>query len=180
MTGTDSDELVRRARRGDREAFSDLILQNEGMLSRVAMSILKDPEDGADAVQEAVFAAWRRLPQLRFAGHFKTWLTKILIRSCYSLLEQREKHSHGELEAALDKAEEQGDLAAAMDLRTALSKLGENDRLILSLYYCDGFSVREIAGLLKLSESAVKQRIHRGRTRLRTIYGEQEGICHES
>ena len=52
-------------KKGDREAFTQLLLECEQMLSRVAMAILQDPEDAADAVQDAVLAAWESLGQLR-------------------------------------------------------------------------------------------------------------------
>ena len=57
--------LVRKSQKGDREAFTQLLLECEQMLSRVAMAILQDPEDAADAVQDAVLAAWESLGQLR-------------------------------------------------------------------------------------------------------------------
>lgn len=179
MAEENPEKLARRAREGDKEAFTALILQNEKMLSRVALSILHDPEDGADAVQEAIFAAWQHIGRLRKPGYFKTWLTRILIRQCYNLLDIRQKHAHSELEAALDGAEEPGGWDTSLDVRAALTELGENDRLVLGLYYSDGLSVRDIAKLLRLSEAAVKQRLHRSRKKFQAVYQEQEGLCHE-
>ena len=63
--------LVRKSQKGDREAFTQLLLECEQMLSRVAMAILQDPEDAADAVQDAVLAAWESLGQLRQPRYFK-------------------------------------------------------------------------------------------------------------
>lgn len=172
------EQLARQAKRGDTEAFSQLVLQNEALLARTAMTIVRDADDAADAVQEAILSAWQNVEKLRQPKYFRTWLTRILIRECYTLCEERDKHRHGELAAALDAAEEP-DRDAALDVRAALEELGENDRLLLGMYYADGLSVREIAKILELSESAVKQRLHRGRRHFRSAYTEQEEICHE-
>lgn len=172
-------ELIRKAKKGDKEAFTALILQNESMLGRVAMSILKNPEDSADAVQETVFAAWRGLGGLRAAQYFKTWLTQILIRQCYALLHQRQKHGHEDLDDALDAARPAADRDALLDVRAALRELGEDDQVVLGFFYGDGLSAREIAQVLHLSETAVKQRLHRARRRFAVIYTEQEGLCYD-
>ena len=73
-----AERLVRRARNGDTEAFTQLILRNEEMLSRVALSLLHNMEDAADAVQDAILAAWQALPSLREPRYFRTWLVRIL------------------------------------------------------------------------------------------------------
>ena len=75
--------LVKLARKGDREAFTQLVVANERMLSRVAMATLKNPDDAADAVQDTVLQAWESLGQLRQPRYFKTWLVRILRNKCY-------------------------------------------------------------------------------------------------
>ena len=174
----DVEQLVRRAKKGDPQAFTQLMLQNERMLSRTAMTILKNSDDAADAVQEAVLEAWRKLGGLRQTRYFKTWLVRILIHKCYDLCETRDKHRHSELESASVAVQEE-DRDEALDVRAALDGLGEDDRLLLGLFYFDGLSVREIAKTLDLSEAAVKQRLHRGRRRFQTNYLQQEELCHE-
>lgn len=174
-----SNDLIRRAKKGDKDAFTALIMENENMLARVAMSILKDPEDGADAVQEAVFAAWVNIDSLRAPRYFKTWLTRILINQCYSLLRQREKHAHAGLEEDLDALSAHCDRDAVLDVRAALQALGEDDQVVLGFFYGDGLSAREIGRVLHLSEAAVKQRLHRARRRFQAVYTEQEGLCYD-
>jgi len=180
MDGT-MEQLARQARAGDREAFTSLVLQNEAVLSRTAMSLLGNPDDAADAVQEAIFEAWKNLAKLRRPQYFRTWLTRILIRKCYGQIEQRDKHRHSGLEEELDSAGEL-DLTEALDVHAALNRMGKEDKLILGLYYHDGFSVAEIAKLLHLSRAAAKQRLYRSRQKFQAIYTEQEkeGISHEA
>lgn len=170
--------LVRKSQKGDREAFTQLLLECEQMLSRVAMAILRDPEDAADAVQDAVLEAWESLGQLRQPRYFKTWLVRILRNKCYRISALRNKHSHTQLEEAL-RGEESPDWDRMLDVNAALGSLTEQDRMLLGLFYCDGLSVREIAQALEVSEACVRQRLHRGRKRFQTAYLEKEELCHE-
>lgn len=142
--------LVKLARKGDREAFTQLVVANERMLSRVAMATLKNPDDAADAVQDTVLQAWESLGQLRQARYFKTWVVRILLNKCYRISAQRSLYAHSQLEETL-----------------------------LGLFYFDRLSTREIAQALGLSESCVRQRLHRGRKRFQAIYTEKEELCHE-
>lgn len=170
--------LVKQARKGDREAFTQLMLANEQMLSRIAMSLLHHPEDAADAVQDTVLEVWQNLEQLKSPRYFKTWLVRVLIHKCYRIGTLRGKHVHVQLEESLDYAQ-QKDLDQCLDIHAVLEALGESDRLILGLYYYDGFSVKEIASALEVSESCVKQRLHRSRERFKSVYLQKEAFCHE-
>ena len=169
---------LKRARQGDPEAFTQLMLGQEQMLSRVAMSLLKNPEDAADAVQDTVLAAWQSLNQLRQAGYFKTWLVRILINNCYRIGTLRSKHTHCQLEEVLESSD-QPDWDRSLDVRETLDNLKDEDRMLLGLFYYDGLSVRQIAQALEISEDCVKQRLHRGRKRFRTAYLKKEELCHD-
>lgn len=168
------EELIRKAQAGDQDAFTRLILRQEAVLSRVALSALRQPEDAADAVQEAVLRAWKHLPGLRHPQYFRTWLVRILLRECATLRKSREKHSHTEWEEALDHAAPLSAPETALDVHAALEALKREDRMILALYYFDDFSVREIARALGVSQSAAKQRLHRAREKFRAIYEGRE------
>lgn len=170
--------LVKLARKGDREAFTQLVVANERMLSRVAMATLKNPDDAADAVQDTVLQAWESLGQLRQARYFKTWVVRILLNKCYRISAQRSLYAHSQLEETL-LAGEQPDWDQSLDVASALQAMGEQDRLLLGLFYFDRLSTREIAQALGLSESCVRQRLHRDRKRFQAIYTEKEELCHE-
>ena len=170
--------LVKLARKGDREAFTQLVVANERMLSRVAMATLKNPDDAADAVQDTVLQAWESLGQLRQPRYFKTWVVRILLNKCYRISAQRSLYAHSQLEETL-LAGEQPDWDQSLDVASALQAMGEQDRLLLGLFYFDRLSTREIAQALGLSESCVRQRLHRGRKHFQAIYTEKEELCHE-
>src|SRR4026207_1897415 len=75
-------DLVERARRGDHDAFAELAGAAISRLDSAAWLILRDPEQAADAVQNALVRAWRDLPTLRDPGKFDAWLHRLLVRSC--------------------------------------------------------------------------------------------------
>ena len=126
-----AERLVRRARNGDTEAFTQLILRNEEMLSRVALSLLHNMEDAADAVQDAILAAWQALPSLREPRYFRTWLVRILIRCCSQVGASQGRHVHFQLEETLTAAVETPDWDEALDVQAALDTMKPEDKMLL-------------------------------------------------
>lgn len=165
------ERLVRKAQRGDKNAFMALIEQNQLALYRAAKAILHREEDVEDAVQEAICKAFYKLSDLRQPKYFKTWLTRILINCCYDLLRQQKGLVPLEILPEEGVSEER---ETSLDVQQVLRDLGENDRLVLTLYYLNDISVKDIAGMLAISEGAVKQRLSHGRKKFRQIYEERE------
>ena len=165
------ERLVRRAQRGDKAAFMDLIEENQLALYRAAKAILHREEDVEDAVQETICKAFYKLSDLRQPKYFKTWLTRILINCCYDLLRQQKGLVPLEIlpEEGMNEERE-----TSLDVQQVLRDLGENDRLTLTLYYLNDISVKDIAGMLAISEGAVKQRLSHGRKKFREAYEKRE------
>ena len=172
-----TEKLVRRAQAGDKQAFIRLMEAHKHALTRAAMAILHNQEDVADAVAETVMEAFSKLYTLRQPKYFKTWLTRILIYNSYDILRQnRRLVSFDQLPE--DSHNPDQSLDRSLDVRESLNALAENDRLVLTLYYIDGFKVKEIAGIMGVKESAVKSRLMRSRERLQKIYlGREEKTC---
>lgn len=174
-----AERLVRKAQDGDKEAFVRLMEENRLSFYRTAKAILHKEEDVEDAVQEAVCKAFYKLGGLRQPKYFKTWMTRILINCCYDLL--RAQRGLVPLEV-LPEESRADDPDLSLDVRRALESLGENDRLILTLYYLNDLPVRDIAEMLSISMDAAKQRLFNSRKRFRQAYetGEEEDMCHEN
>ena len=155
---------VKRAQRGDTGAFAALIEENKMALRRIAHGFFESEEDVADVLQETVLNAFEHLPELKNARYFKTWLVRILINNCNSLYrENRRSVPFDELPETLPAAPPPSDLEFFEMLRS----LPPDSRLIFQLYYGERFTTREIAGMLKMSESTVKSRLSRGKKQLR-------------
>ena len=167
-------DLVRRSKKGDKEAFAQLIDQNRQMLYNTALLVLRQEDDALDALQDAILACWENLPSLRKDRNFKTWLVKILLNKCRDV--QRGK-SHFAYVEELPESGDEPDWDTSMDVRRTMDKLGENDQLLLSLFYYDDFSVRQIADALSLSEGAVRTRLTRSRERFKKLYVQEKGEC---
>lgn len=175
------EKLARRAQNGEKDAFVELIEQCKLSMSRTALAILHSEEDAVDAISETVLIAFTKLCGLRQPKYFKTWLTRILIYQCYHLLRQRQKaislDAVPEGLGEIDCGEERDNV---IDIQCVLQELRENDKLILTLFYLEDLSVREIAEMLHIREDAVKTRLSRSRKRFRELYEEREARCCEA
>lgn len=169
------EKLVKKAKKGDRAAFIALMEAQKLSMSRVALAILHNEEDAADAIGETVLTAFARLSTLREPRFFQTWLTRVLMDHCRDRL--REQKRWVPLDALPEAPARGPDVEQSMDVRQSLAELAENDRLVLTLFYLDGLKIREIAGLLGVKEGTVKTRLMRGRKRFKQVYLGKEGDC---
>lgn len=154
----------------DRDSFIAEIEACSGMMYRVAWSILRNNADCEDALQEAALKAWEKRGHLRNEAYFRTWITRILINACYDT--QRKRRRVIPLDEVAERA-----AAASSDpaLTLALEALPEKLRLPLTLHYLEGFSVEEIARILRIPAGTVKSRLHQARSQLRIQWLETEG-----
>ena len=111
--------LVKRARSGDKEAFVQLMEESKLSLLAAARAILKDEEDVADAMQETVLTAFQKLCTLREEKYFKTWLIRILINHCYTILRRRKTVP---LSDFLPEESKENNWDDILDVRTALEE----------------------------------------------------------
>lgn len=148
-----------------KEQLGELIIASEDMMYHVAKTLLYNDADCADAIQEAIVKAFTNLHTLRQDGFAKTWLVRILINECYAIMR---KEKHVVLLEDFCPEESVAEQTDYSDLYEAIHRLPEEARLSVTLYYMEGYSVKEIAGLMDTTESAVKNRLARARAKLRT------------
>lgn len=155
--------------------FIKAVREAEDTLYHVAMSILRNDADSADAVQEALLKAFEKLDTLKEERYFRTWLTRILIHECYQI--QRKQKRLVPYEAYVEREPGKED-EVYTDLYTAIGNLPEDLRVSVTLFYIEGFSIAEIAQLLGTKENTVKTRLYRGRMQLRKSLGDkEEALC---
>lgn len=147
-----------------KEQLGQVIIASEDMMYHVAKTLLYNDADCADAIQEAIVKAFSNLHTLRHEAYVRTWLTRILINECYTIMRKEKRVVSMEAFTREEAAETQEDYS---ELYEALMKLPEEIRLCVTLYYMEGYHVKEIAGMLDTTESAVKNRLARARARLR-------------
>ncbi|WP_072334347.1 MULTISPECIES: sigma-70 family RNA polymerase sigma factor [unclassified Paenibacillus] len=154
---------VKLARQGDREAFIRLIHELENGLYGVARSMVTRDEDCADAIQETILKAYHAIPGLKEPQYFKTWLFRILINECNSILKKRKRSIPSDtLGAGMAVAGASSDYDR-VDLRTVVDRLEEGLRVVVTLHYFEDMPLRQISEVLGTPEGTVKSRLHRAR-----------------
>lgn len=155
--------------------FIQAVKEAESMLYHVAMSILKNDADSADAVQEALLKAFEKLDTLQEEKYFKTWLTRILIHECYQIQRKNKRLVPYEDYVGREPSKE---VQVYTDLYAAMNNLPEDLRIALTLFYIEGFSIAEIAQIVGSGENTVKTRLYRGRMQLKKSLGDkEEALC---
>ena len=147
------------------EKLSQYFEENQEYCYRVAYHYTQNSELAKDALQEAIIKAMVHYSQLRNEKYMKTWFYRILINECYCIMRREKRVVALEDYRQEEKAEERQDYS---ELYEAIYRLPEEMRLSVTLYYLEGYSVREIAAMTEATESAVKNRLARARQRLRT------------
>lgn len=159
--------LVRKAKKGDRESFGQLIMELKDQAYRMAFCYLRDEEDSMDAVCDAVEKTFKNIGKLRDDQYFTTWFMSIVINQCKQQLRKRKQMvSHSEV-AIENATEPQGSDEIKMDLERYLRQLPELDRLLIYMKYYMGYTLEEIAGITELACGTVKTRIYGNLKRLR-------------
>lgn len=170
--------LVARARSGDRIAFATLFLQYNARLCSYLAQLVGDNDIGRDLAQDTFVAVWRALPEVRDTAKFVPWLYRIATNTARS--HQRHARivhwlpwSSSSPSAALPLLTTSGPeqhVGESELVTLALSQLAPQHRTCLLLQVEAGFSQREIAGMLEISEKAVSAYVSRGREQFRREY----------
>ncbi len=156
----------------DDQAFEERILALEPKLYRTAYAILWNDADVADAMQECIIKAWRKQDGLKDAERFGAWTTRILINECRSL-QRKNRHRTIPFDEAVAERGPIYQEAADLGLRQALRELPPQLRLPLLLHHMDGYSLKEIASMLRLPVSTLKGRLYEARKQLRALLGKE-------
>lgn len=157
----------------DKDEFLRLTLDSESTLFHVSFSILHNEQDCADAVQEAILKAYESRHKLKEIRYFKTWIVRIVINECYSILRKKKRFQ------IFDDAVQEGNANLGsyvkeeyIDLYRAINRLSEKEKICVILYYLEDYSVAETADVLKIPTGTVKSRLSHARKELKGLLGE--------
>ncbi len=165
--GKGMENLVKRAQKRDADAFTELMRMQMQNMYKAAKAILSNEEDVADAIQDTILTCWEKLGQLASPPYFRTWMTRILINKCNDILRKRER---------LNFTDEVPEIPVCdtgygnMEWNEALNSLDEKYRLVILLYYVEGYKTSEISQILEIPESKVRTRLARGREKMAAEY----------
>jgi RNA polymerase sigma-70 factor (ECF subfamily) len=168
-------ELLAACRRGDPEAYEEVVRRTYRHVYTQALRLVGDRQDAEDVAQDAYLRVFRGLAGFRGDAQFETWLYRIVSNAAMSHLRKRRRF--GEL--AKDSPEESRELPSATlvaeeavdrdSLTKALDSLPPSLRVVVILKDVYGLSCREIGDQIGASEGAVKVRLHRARRRLKEM-----------
>ena len=177
----DDKHILAQARRGELDAFEELVRRYEKRVYAIALRSAGSPEDAADITQDVFLRAWRSIESFRGDSGLSTWLFRITMNICVDHARHRqtqpqtmaltndedeERPIHDTAptpEEHLDNSELGRELAAALD------EVSEEHRRIVLLRDVSGMSYTEIAEILEISEGTVKSRLARARIALRKV-----------
>jgi RNA polymerase sigma-70 factor, ECF subfamily len=161
--------LLARHVGGDREAFGELVRRHQDRLWRVAVRTLGNPDDAADAVQDALVSAYRAAGSYRGDAAVTTWLHRIVVNACLDLVRRRAARPSSPLDDTVDRVADIDSLTpreTAHQVLAALRQLPIEQAAAVVLVDVEGFPVAEAAAILDVPEGTVKSRCARARARL--------------
>ena len=169
---------LRRAQKGDAQAFEQLVTPHEQMLWRVCWHYTHHQEDAADCLQETMLKAWRAIKSYRSECSLSSWLYRIASTVCLDFLRKQKRLPQTE---SADELAEEGfspvdesptpdeailKAESADSIRAAIDSLPEDMRTVIILYALQGLGYEEIADTMNTSVGTVKSRLNRARQKI--------------
>lgn len=163
------EDLVEKAKNGDKEAYSELITSIQVDLYKIARSRLKTIEDSQDAVQETIINAYLGINKLKNNKTFKSWIIKILINECNHIYNKHKRNSEIDQKFIVSNKTEDY-LNDNIDFDNLIKTLNEKERKIFKLHYEDGFSIKQLSNMLDMNENTIKTTLNRGKLKIKKSY----------
>ena len=170
----DQENIIARARRGDADAFEQLVVAYRDQVFRLALRMCGNEADADEVAQEAFLSAWKALPNFRGDSRFSTWLYQLTSHAAIDLMRREKRQIAAEditEVSAPDPAPgpqqqaEQSETRQAV--RDAMAQLSPEYRQIVVLRFLEDLSYEEIGAALELSPGTVRSRLARARKELR-------------
>lgn len=176
----ENQRLIKRAQRGDSDAFEELVSPYESRIYAICLRIMGNREDALDCAQDAMLRIFRALGEYRFQAAFTTWLFRITTNVCLDALRRQRVRPSTSLDALMDEGYSPPDPQASPEealserermqtIREGIAMLPADMRAALVLRDIQGLSYEEVAQILHLNLGTVKSRISRARERLRKL-----------
>lgn len=184
------DTLIRAAQQGDHAAFEQLVRTYDQNVLRLAMNLLRSPEDARDVYQEAFLRVYRNLHTFRFDCSFHTWLYRIVTNICLDHLRKRKVRKEEPavvetFEGPVDRMDTFEEDSTDSDperrmlnrqlgerIEEALAGLTPRERMVFELRHYQGLRLRTIGEMLGASEEAAKNCLFRATQKMRAVLGE--------
>ena len=186
----DETALIKAAQAGDQDAFGQLVRAYDQSVLRLAMNLLRSPEDAQDVYQEAFLRVYRNLNNFRFDCSFHTWLYRIVTNLCLDQMRRRKVRKEEPTviptaEGVLDRADSLAEARADGDpqrslysgqlrrkIKEVLAGLTPRERMVFEMRHYQGLRLRNIGEILGTSEEAAKNCLFRANQKMRAALGD--------
>lgn len=164
------EELVEKAKNKDDQAFSELVKNIKKELYLTARARLKNEDDIEDAIQETLFKCYQNISKLRDNAVFKAWAIRILINECNNIYRRKSKNIISYEEKEMENYISTNDDNGNAEFQFLIQDLNHDEKIILTLYYCSKYTIREISKIIKINQNTIKGKMARARNKIRKLY----------
>lgn len=169
------EQLIEKAQKGDKQAFTDLVLGIKIELYKIAKSRITNESDIDDAIQVTMIELFKSIKKLRDPKKFKMWAIKILINKCNKIYKKKHKKDISIDEYNVEKfiiTNSFKEIEADINFYNLIKNLKYEERIIIILYYMEKYTTKEISKILHMKENTVKSHLFRAK---KTIKIQLEG-----
>lgn len=153
-------------RSGMEQRIEEMIDAYGNILYRTGLMMLGEPQDVQDVLQEVMLRYMQKAPRFRDSEHEKAWLLRVTINLCKDILRFRKRNQYLRIEELAVESADTTD-AESRELLEAIEMLSYKWKIVILLHYIEGYSLKEISGILAISENAVKKRMQRAKKALK-------------
>lgn len=167
------EELIEKAKKGDRDAFTKLIMDVENDLYKIAKTRITNEADIEDAIQETMIESYKSIKKLREPKKFKKWLITILINKCNRIYRKKSRKDISIDEYDLDKfliTYTPREIENDLNFYSLLKQLKYEERIVIILYYMEQYSVKDIKEILHMNENTIRTNLYRARQKIKNNY----------
>lgn len=176
-------DTIQRLKKGDRDAFNDIVREYEKQVINIAFGMLSDREDAFDAAQEVFIKVYKSIDSFRGQSSFTTWIYRITANVCNDMLRKRQR-SAKTISIYQNEGEDKNTVAELTDtnptpeeavelnerqrvVREGIASLSDDFKAVITLCDIEGFSYEEAAKILSVPHGTVKSRLNRARNALK-------------
>ena len=170
--GIKMEELIQKAKNGDRKAFTEIFFMYKENLFKLAITKTKNEQDAEDLVQETMMEAYLSIHKLKKNKAFKKWIVKILLNKCKNFYRKK-----GGKVISLDNSILQNirvidvdvieKLESGLDFNLLINKLNDKEKEVALLYYNEKYTTKEISKILSINENTIKSMLKRIKSKIK-------------
>lgn len=163
-------QLIKKAKKGNKDAFNELMLYYEKDLYNIAKSRLHNEDDVCDVVQETILIAYQSIQKLLNPSKFKIWLIKILINECNKIYKSQKNNLYDIDDKSDFIIYDKND--SDLEFLNLMNVLDSDEKNIFILYYQEGYTSREISKILNINQNTILSKLSRGKEKIKNTLKE--------